>query len=82
MRKVAMICAILEEPEKCQMEFNDTVSEFKGLVRGRMGLPLPEGVAAISITVVGEMDEINSLTGRLGNIEHVSVKSAISKKEI
>lgn len=83
MAKVAVISAILEEPDKCQHEFNEVVSSFKGLIKGRMGIPMDEyGVSVISITVVGELNDINSLTGKLGNIEHVHVKTSISKKEV
>lgn len=83
MRKIAIISAILEEPDNCQYEFNEVVSSFKGIVKGRMGIPFEEeGLAVISITVVGELNDINSLTGKLGKIEHVLVKTAISKKEI
>lgn len=83
MKKIAVISAILEEPEICQNQFNKVISEFKGIVRGRMGVPFQEEeVSVISIIVVGDLDEMNSLTGKLGNIEHVSVKISISKKEI
>ncbi len=82
MKKVAVISAILEEPDKSQNKFNEVISGFKGIVRGRMGIPFTEGIAVISIVVTGELDEINSLTGKLGNIEHVLVKTSISKKEI
>lgn len=82
MKKVAVVSAILEEPEKCQKEFNEVVSSFKGIVKGRMGIPFEEGIAVVCITVVGELDQINSLTGKLGNIPHVSVKTAISKKDV
>ncbi len=48
-----------------------------------MGLPFPdEDISVISITVLGTLDEINSLTGKLGNIPHVTVKTSISKKEL
>lgn len=83
MKKIAIISAILEEPDQCQREFNEVVSSFKGIVRGRMGIPFEEeGIAVISLTVLGELNEINSLTGKLGNINHVLVKTAVSKKEI
>ncbi|AWZ49659.1 TM1266 family iron-only hydrogenase system putative regulator [Hathewaya limosa] len=83
MKKIAVISAILEEPKICQNQFNNVISEFKGMVRGRMGVPFQEEeVSVISIIVVGDLDEINSLTGKLGNIEHVSVKTSISKKEL
>lgn len=83
MKKIAVISAILEEPDKCQKQFNEVVSSFKGIIRGRMGIPFEEeGVSSICIVVVGEMDVINSMTGKLGNIPHVLVKTSISKKEI
>ena len=81
MKKIAVISAILEEPEKCQQEFNEVVSSFRGSIKGRMGIPL-EGVSVISITLIGDLNEINSLTGKLGNIKGVMVKTAISKKEL
>lgn len=83
LKKIAVISAILEEPKICQNQFNNVISQFKGMVRGRMGVPFQEEeVSVISIIVVGDLDEINSLTGKLGNIEHVSVKTSISKKEL
>lgn len=83
MKKIGVISAILEEPKQCQQEFNEVVSSFKGIIKGRMGIPFEEnGIAVICITVVGSLDEINSLTGKLGNIDHITVKTSISKKEI
>ncbi|CUP56790.1 iron-only hydrogenase system regulator [Clostridium baratii] len=82
MKKIAVISAILEYPQECQEEFNKVVSNFRGSVRGRMGIPFEEGISVISLTVIGELNEINSLTGKLGNINGVTVKTAIAKKEI
>lgn len=83
MSRVAIISAVLDEPEKCQQEFNKVLSSFKKIIRGRMGIPFEnEGVSIISVIVVGEMDNINNLTGKLGKIPYVSVKTSISKKEI
>ena len=47
-----------------------------------MGIPFEEGIYVISITVTGTLEEINSLTGKLGNVPGVVVKTAIAKKEI
>ncbi|TCK92707.1 putative iron-only hydrogenase system regulator [Natranaerovirga hydrolytica] len=83
MKKIAVISAILEEPKHCQNKFNEVVSSFGGIIKGRMGIPFnEEGIAIICITVVGTLDEINSFTGKLGNIPHVLIKTAISKKEV
>lgn len=83
MKRIVTICAILEEPELCQKEFNEVVSNYQEIIRGRMGIPFNDNnIAAISIVAVGTMDEINSFTGKLGNISHVQIKTAISKKEV
>ena len=83
MKRIAVIGAILEKPEVCQAEFNEVVSDFKGLVKGRMGLPFDKAeMAVISLTVTGTVDEINTLNGKLGRIPNVTVKTAISNAEI
>ena len=78
LKKIAVISAILEEPKECQERFNNVVSSF----RGSMEIPFEEGISVISITVTGTLEEINSLTGKLGNIQGVVVKTAIAKREI
>ncbi|GHV26852.1 iron-only hydrogenase system regulator [Spirochaetia bacterium] len=81
MQRIAVIGAILENPRESQKAFNDTVSSFKVLVKGRMGIPFDEhDMAIISITLQGELDEINALTGKLGNISGVTVKTAVSSE--
>ncbi|MGM0379337.1 MAG: TM1266 family iron-only hydrogenase system putative regulator [Bacillota bacterium] len=82
-KKIAVIGAVLEPPSKCFEKFNSTVSNYKGLIKGRMGIPFEkEKMSVISITIIGTLNEINSLTGKLGNIDGVTVKTSISKKEI
>ena len=83
MRKIAVISAILEDPKTCQNKFNEVVSSYNTIIKGRMGIPFYDhGVSIISLTVVGTLDEINSFTGKLGKIQHVFVKTAFSKKEV
>lgn len=83
LKRIAVMSAILEQPEEVQREFNELISSFKGIIKGRMGLPMPEyGVTVISATLVGELDEINTLTGKLGKLSGVQVKTSISKKQI
>lgn len=83
MKRIAVISAILEEPSVCQSAFNEVVSEYHGIVRGRMGIPFDdEQIGVVALTVVGTLDEINALTGKLGKVGGVSVKTNFSKKEI
>ncbi len=81
--RIGVLGVILENPEEIQDVFNAVVSEHKNLIRGRLGIPFrEEGISVISLVVVGTMDEINSFTGRLGNIQGLTVRTSISKKEI
>lgn len=83
MSKIAVISAILDDPLKTSGKFNDIVADFQPIIRGRMGLPFPEEhISVVSLTVCGSLDQINELTGKLGNVQGVTVKTAISKKTI
>lgn len=83
MKRVAVVGIVLDEPKESNATLNEIIAEYKDIVRGRMGIPfIDEGISVISLTVVGSMDDINSLTGKLGNVTGVSVKTSISKKEI
>lgn len=82
-KKIAVISAILEEPVLTYKKFNDIVSDFQPIIRGRMGIPFPEEhISVVSLTVFGDLDLINELTGKLGNLKGITVKTAISKKEV
>jgi putative iron-only hydrogenase system regulator len=79
--RIAVIGAILESPRNSQAAFNETMGGFKGIVKGRMGIPFnEEDAAVISITVQGELDDINALTGKLGQLPGVTVKTAVQNK--
>jgi putative iron-only hydrogenase system regulator len=79
MKRIAVIGAIVEQPRTSQRAFNETVSQYKGIVKGRMGIPFDdEDTAVIALTLQGELDDINALTGKLGNLPHVTVKTAVS----
>lgn len=83
MNRIAVISAILENPGSSQHLFNDVVSAYHDIVRGRMGIPFDEHqMAVISLTLVGPVDRINSLKGKLGSIPGVQVKAAISRKSV
>jgi putative iron-only hydrogenase system regulator len=59
---------------------NQVLSKHATIILGRMGLPAREReVAIISIVFEGTTDEIGALTGQLGRIEGVIVKSLVIK---
>ena len=63
------------------VEVNDILHQYGGIIVGRMGIPYKEkSVNVISLIVDGTTDEIGALTGKLGRLKGLSVKSALSKK--
>jgi putative iron-only hydrogenase system regulator len=79
MQRIGVIGAVLEQPTRSQAAFNETVAAFRGIIKGRMGIPFDDAeVSVISLVVSGELDDINALTGRLGSLPNVTVKTAIS----
>lgn len=81
-KKIGVISAILESPEAVQSQFNTMVSTFKGIIKARTGVPFEEGISVVTIIVVGTVNEINHLTGKLGQLKDVSVKTSISKRAL
>ena len=59
---------------------NKILSEFGNIIQGRMGIPYKErNCSIITLIVDASTDDVGALTGRLGLIPGVSVKSALSK---
>ncbi len=58
---------------------NRIIGSYAHIIRGRMGIPDPEtGEAVIGLIVRGDNDELGALTGKLGNLSGVQVKSALT----
>lgn len=58
---------------------NEILSCFASMIRGRLGVPdLQSGEAVIGLIVRGDNNRIGAMTGRLGNLPGVRVKSALT----
>jgi len=59
---------------------NEILSKHAEIIIGRMGLPYsPKKISIICLIVNGTTDQLGSLTGQLGAIENVQVKSVVAK---
>lgn len=78
--RVAVISIIVEEPERVP-SINEILHSAAGHIIGRMGIPYREkNISIISVAVDAEQDVINNISGRLGRLAGVTVKTAYSKK--
>ena len=60
---------------------NEVLHDFADIIVGRMGIPYKEkGISVISLIVDGTVDRMSAMTGRLGKIKGVTVKSAVTKR--
>ena len=56
---------------------NAIISKHSDIIIGRLGLPRTEGMSLIDLVVEGSTDDIGSLTGQLGKLDGIEVKSAV-----
>lgn len=76
--RVAVAAIIVEMPDAVS-ELNSLLHEYGAYIIGRMGIPYkPKDIAVISIAIDAPQDIISALTGKLGRINGISVKTAYS----
>ncbi len=79
-KRIAVVGIIIDEPEMSK-SVNDILHEFGEFIIGRMGIPYRDkNVAVISVVIDADTDVISALTGKIGKLNGVNVKAAISKK--
>lgn len=77
--KIALIGIIVEDVQAVE-RVNTLLHQYSDYIVGRMGLPYREkNVNIISVVVDAPENAISSLSGKLGMIEGISVKSVQAK---
>lgn len=78
--RVGVVGIVIEDLESAIM-VNQILHEVADKIVGRMGIPYREkGINVVSIIVDGTVDELSAMTGKLGKVKGVTVKSAFTKK--
>jgi putative iron-only hydrogenase system regulator len=76
--RVAVMGIIVENTEAVE-SLNALLHQYGKFIIGRMGLPYREkNINIVSIAIDAPQDEISSLSGKIGKLEGVSVKTAYS----
>lgn len=82
-KRIGVIGIVIEQPQGIVEKVNTIISGYSDMILGRMGIPRPEdNVGVIALIVEGTTDEVGSLTGKLGNLYGVTVKSALTAKRV
>lgn len=78
--RISVVGIIIEDSTSIPA-VNSILSEYSHVIIGRMGLPYKEkDLKIISIVIDGTTDIISAVTGKIGRLQGVSVKAAISKR--
>ncbi|MCC5912385.1 MAG: iron-only hydrogenase system regulator [Clostridiaceae bacterium] len=78
--RIGVVAIIVENRESVDM-VNKLLSSYGDIIVGRMGVPYKEKKLSVISTIVdGTTDQIGAMTGKLGRLQGVSVKSALIQK--
>ncbi|MCI8669472.1 MAG: iron-only hydrogenase system regulator [Lachnospiraceae bacterium] len=78
--RIALIGIIVEDTDSTD-KINDLLHEYSNYIIGRMGIPhRQKNISIISIVIDADNNTISSLSGKLGMIKGISVKTVYSKK--
>ncbi len=79
-KRLGFVGVILDNRKEKAPLVNEVLTAHGDIIIARTGLPYKEKrCSVITLIVDATTDEIGALTGKLGAIEGVSVKSALSK---
>lgn len=79
-KRIAVISIIIDNRKKAAPKVNEILNQHGEIILGRVGIPYRDkGLSVIALIVDGTTDELGALTGKLGMIEQVEVKLALSK---
>lgn len=81
-KRLGFVGIIVENRKEQAASVNAVLSEFGDIIVGRMGMPYHErACSVIALIVDADTDIVGALTGKLGKIPGVSVKSALSREK-
>ena len=81
-KRIGVIGIVLNNPHAVADKVNSIISEYSQIIIGRMGIPKhEEHVGLIALLIEGNTDDVGALTGKLGNIPGVIVKSALTSRQ-
>ena len=79
-RRIGFVGLLVEDRRAAAPEVNRILSECGECIRARLGMPWRDrGISVVTLVVEATTDELGLLTGRLGRIPGVTVKSGLAK---
>ena len=83
MQRLGVIGIVIEKDRKMAEQVQLILSQYADIILGRMGLPNPvDEVFIISLIVKGTNEKISALSGKIGKLQNVKIKTALTDIEI
>lgn len=83
MKRIGIVGIVVKDNKAAAQDIQTVLTEFGDIIIGRMGIPdRLNNIYVISVAVEGENERISALSGKLGRLNNVSVKSAVTTVEI
>lgn len=78
-KRIGSVLIMIENRDEID-KLNQIISTFANIVIGRQGIRLQDkGKSIISLVLEGSTDELSGLTGQLGRLNGIQVKSVVLK---
>jgi putative iron-only hydrogenase system regulator len=78
-KRIATLSIFIEKKESIK-KVNDILTEYSDIIISRMGIPYREKRLSVIVLILdGINEEMSALSGKIGNLEGVSVKTAMKK---
>ncbi|KMQ50270.1 hypothetical protein CHISP_2840 [Chitinispirillum alkaliphilum] len=79
-KRLGFVGIIIEQRENSAKDVNRILSDFASMIVARTGLPYDKkNCSVITLVVDCTTDQLGALTGKLGAVGGITVKSALSK---
>lgn len=80
-RRLGFVGIIVEQRAQVSQQVNQILSDHAEIIVARTGIPrVRDGVSIITLVVDATTDELGKLTGTLGTVPSISVKSGLAKE--
>ncbi len=80
-QRIGVIGIVFQNREENAQKINSIIGEHNEIIVGRMGIPYRErGLSVISLIIDGSTDQIGAMTGKLGSLKGVKVRTALVTK--
>ena len=79
-KRIGTVTIIVTDRTSQAQKINQILCDYGEMIIGRMGLPYaPGNLHIIALIVHASTDDIGALTGKLGTLKGIQVKSALTK---